>query len=501
MTKDQSGFQIGCLDDISDDLYREDEAADIDERYKKGDPIGDEIYNGSLPDSFVLLSNELNDERCHIRTPAQQADWVRKKSNNQKSLGKILLHFNSVIDNLIKECQGNQKMLLGRLESDKKKGEDVVNIVYSLSLKEIVAGLLTDYKNGVSPYSIHELSELIVDDYNLSFQHFIKPEAARLLDELTSLKSCVTPNDSLDLFSTPKKPLKILEFEEREGVDFDYASTSLKRQIRVLSASIQGYKERLVTTNIRSCLAVSMQFFHAYRGGRNASFGVLDLVSEASEGLLHAADMFVYGVSVRFTTYAEHWIRLKVSRYIKNNNPVRVPIHVTEVVGQILRAFRERNQELIQQGAVGEISTIPMSKKEAEDVIGKSISDAIWEVACNRQKGVSPYVRCNVNPNHEEDELSFDYVIMESTQIEHEDFEECIDEANNILALAKKLTEKKWQEEYGVKIEKEQYDYLVCRFKSDMNFRDIALMYNIEVREVRRLIHLAIETLQSILVK
>jgi RNA polymerase sigma factor (sigma-70 family) len=504
MTKEQSDLYDGAFAVFSDDLYSSNEEVELDERYKKGEVIeGDSARKERLPDSFALLSSELNNERCHIRTPAQQAEWVRKKSNNQKALGRILLHFSSVVKNLIKECNGPQKMLLGQLKKD-EKGE--VGISYPTSIKVLIAGLLEDHLAGRSSYSIHELSDLIVDEYNLSYHHFIKPEAKRLSKEISQLKqepksAAELEKNKSDLFSLkPPTSAAVIDFEERESVSFDYASTSLLRQMRILTASIQAYKERLFTTNIRSCLNVSMQFFHSYKGAKSTSYGVLDLVSEASEGLLHAADMFVYGVSVKFTTYAEYWIRLRVGRYIKNNNPIRLPIHVTEVVGQVLRCFRERNKELNTSDFSSEMNSIPMTKSEVEDKIGKSIPDATWQVACNRQKGVMPYVRCSVNPSHDEGELSFD-VVMDSASVNEDSVEAKQEEADDILTLAKKLTQDKWRKKYKTEISEAQYDFLICKHKKDMSFNDIALMYKVEAREVRKSLNLAIEVLQGILVK
>lgn len=508
MTKDRSGIQFEDFKGLADDLFNDNEDAELDERYRKEDVI--DVKRSAYekaPDSFSLLSNELNDERCHIRTPEQQAEWVKKKSNNQKALGRIILHFSSVRERLIDECSGKQKMLLGELVArrveDKKTGaiRDEVGINYSSSLRQIVKGLLEDFERGDSSYSLEELSELIVGDYNLSYHHFIKPETERLTKAITSLmKERIDLAPPGDLFSsTVQKPESILLFEDSEKIDYGYASTSLLRQMRILSASIQGYKERLVTTNIRSCLNVSMQFFHAYAGTKSTSFGVLDLVSEAAEGLLHAADMFVYGVSVKFTTYAEYWIRLRVGRYIKNNNPIRLPIHVTEVVSQILRCFREKNKELDLTLDSRGLNSIPLNKQEVESILGKSIPDATWQVALNRQKGVIPYVRCSVNPGQDDDELSFDIVTEGTAQVDSVD-ESVIEEADDIISLAKKLTEKPWQIKYNARISEQQYSYLICKYKKDMSFSDIAKSHEVEVRDVRRSLNEAISVLQRLLV-
>lgn len=60
---------------------------------------------------------------------------------------------------------------------------------------------------------------------------------------------------------------------------------------------------------------------------------------EAFLGLLHAVELFDPRKGFTFATYAPHWIRQRIDRYLKDaSNPIRIPVHLAETPGQIWKA-------------------------------------------------------------------------------------------------------------------------------------------------------------------
>ena len=60
-----------------------------------------------------------------------------------------------------------------------------------------------------------------------------------------------------------------------------------------------------------------------------------DLKQEGYFGLWEAARRYNPKEGAKFITYASHWIRQKMVRYIHNNGTVRIPVHENERLMQL----------------------------------------------------------------------------------------------------------------------------------------------------------------------
>lgn len=71
-----------------------------------------------------------------------------------------------------------------------------------------------------------------------------------------------------------------------------------------------------------------------------------DLEQEGFMGLLEAAKKFNFNKGVKFSTYAAYWIRLEISRFIKNNgSAIRIPIRRLNEIGHVMQAVNEYSDE------------------------------------------------------------------------------------------------------------------------------------------------------------
>lgn len=61
-----------------------------------------------------------------------------------------------------------------------------------------------------------------------------------------------------------------------------------------------------------------------------------DLINEGVIGMMHAIELFDYKRGLKFSTYAVHWIRQSITRYIAVcGRTIRLPVHVNEKISKI----------------------------------------------------------------------------------------------------------------------------------------------------------------------
>ncbi|WP_437590274.1 sigma-70 family RNA polymerase sigma factor [Sorangium sp. So ce1000] len=131
---------------------------------------------------------------------------------------------------------------------------------------------------------------------------------------------------------------------ERASIEATLAAIARGRR------AVAQAKSELVQANLRLAVAIARE---------HQRFGVplLDLVQEGNLGLIRAADKFEYRRGHRFGTYAAWWIKQAIKRTILNQGkPVRMPVHLTAIRSQVVRARRDLVQERGREPSVEEIA-------------------------------------------------------------------------------------------------------------------------------------------------
>jgi RNA polymerase primary sigma factor len=83
-------------------------------------------------------------------------------------------------------------------------------------------------------------------------------------------------------------------------------------------------KEKLINSNLRFVVSVAKNY-------QNQGLSINDLVQEGMIGLIRTAEKFDWRKGMRFTTYADHWVRQAIQRGLaKTSRTIKIPVHLAQ---------------------------------------------------------------------------------------------------------------------------------------------------------------------------
>jgi RNA polymerase primary sigma factor len=144
----------------------------------------------------------------------------------------------------------------------------------------------------------------------------------------------------------------------------------------------QQARQRLILANLRLVMSVAVRY-------QNRGLPLPDLVQEGNLGLLRAVEKYDPERGFRFSTYAIWWIRQAITRAIaERGRMIRLPVHLSDLIGQISRATASLEQQLLREPEVADVArAVGIDPGEVEDALAYVAEPASLEAELTENGG------------------------------------------------------------------------------------------------------------------
>jgi RNA polymerase primary sigma factor len=159
-------------------------------------------------------------------------------------------------------------------------------------------------------------------------------------------------NMSIQIYFSQIKAFPLLTFEEE---------LELAKRIR------QGEKacwQKLVESNLRLVVKIARAYM-------SPDIPLMDLIQEGNLGLIRAVDRYDPAKCVRFSTYANWWIKQSITRFLVNKRRIiRLPHRKEEILQKVQRSYHTLTQRFSRKPTTCEIAReIGVTQKDVNFVL------------------------------------------------------------------------------------------------------------------------------------
>ncbi|MDD2851841.1 MAG: sigma-70 family RNA polymerase sigma factor [Desulfuromonadaceae bacterium] len=118
----------------------------------------------------------------------------------------------------------------------------------------------------------------------------------------------------------------------------------------------EAARNKMIESNLRLVVKIAKRYI-------NRGLPLLDLIEEGNLGLIKSVERFNLAKECRFSTYATWWIRQSIERALINQSrTIRLPVHVSDDIGRMIRTTRRLSHELNREPSIKEIADAMKAK-------------------------------------------------------------------------------------------------------------------------------------------
>ena len=224
---------------------------------------------------------------------------------------------------------------------------------------------------------------------------FIKIDKRRLqIDELYQELATYTPDLSLDNPpATATLNHSIISGGFPQSIE-EYL-LDLAEQIRLYHAEVNTAKNCIVEANLRLTVCIAKKY-------RERGLDLLDLVQEASIGLIQAIDHFDWQRGVKFGAYASWWMQQAIGCGIANQGrTIRLPAYLLNEIRKVNRVEANLHQETVGEPSreeIAEASGLTVDRLLLLDRL-TTATVSLETYSSSGQGRVEDFVACEKTPN------------------------------------------------------------------------------------------------------
>ena len=253
----------------------------------------------------------------------------------------------------------------------------------------------SDQEDGLLRTYLHQIGKIPrltqAEETNL----FIKIGKRRLqIDELYQELVTYLPDLSLDnLPSTAILNHRIIA--ESFPQSTEAYLLDLARHIKLYNVEIDTAKNRVVEANLRLAVCIAKNY-------RERGLDLLDLIQEASIGLIQAVDHFDWQRGVRFGAYASWWMQQTIGCGIANQGrTIRLPAYLLSEIRKVNRVEASLHQQTNCEPSREEVAEASGLTVDRLLLLDRLTANTVSLEACtgSGQAGIEDFVACEKTPN------------------------------------------------------------------------------------------------------